>query len=378
MYVTGTRADYGLMKPVLRKISESPDLTLDIVATGMHLMPEFGSSIREVREDSFPVHVLDATYDHDDSRSVIAFMGKFLCLFNDAVSEIDPDIILLLGDRAEMLAAAIAGSYRGIPVAHIHGGEVTSTIDEYARHAITKLSHIHLPATKKSAERIRKLGEDPHHIHVVGAPGLDSIRDPEPLTEIDLEKKYNIETQKPFIIVLQHPVSVEVDKAAAQIRETMDAVAELEIPAIVVFPNADPGGRSMIKVIEQFRSQSFIHIFNNIPHSEFIMLLKRSAVIVGNSSSGIIEAPSLGTPAVNIGDRQEGRERADNVFDVSYRKSAIKGAVAKAIKKSAGKRGRNGYNSPYGGDGKTADRIVEILATTPLDDKLLKKKLQYR
>jgi UDP-hydrolysing UDP-N-acetyl-D-glucosamine 2-epimerase len=378
VYITGTRADYGLMKPVLRKISESPDLTLEIVATGMHCMPEFGSSIQEVMKDNFSVHVIDATYDNDDSRSMVAFMGKFLSLFNNAITEIEPDIILLLGDRAEMLAAAIAGSYRGIPVAHIHGGEVTSTIDEYARHAITKLSHIHLPATIQSAERIRKLGEDPLHIHVVGAPGLDALKDPEPITEIELEKKYTIDMQKPFIIVLQHPVSVEVDKAAAQIRETMDAVLELEIPAIVVYPNADPGGRSMIEVIEKFRNQSFIHIFSNIPHGEFVMLLKRSAAIVGNSSSGIIEAPSLGIAAVNIGDRQDGRERADNVIDVPYRKSAIKEAVINAIKKHAGKRERRRYSSPYGGDGGTSDRIVEILATTPLDDGLLKKRLQYR
>ena len=377
LYVTGTRADYGLMSPVLSKIARTPGLSLEIAATGMHLMPEFGTTINEVKSDPFPVHIIDAVYKNDDSSSMVAFTGRFLCLFNDTLSAIRPDIMLLLGDRAEMLAAAIAGSYRGIPIAHIHGGEVTSTIDEYARHAITKLSHIHMPATKESAKRIIKLGEDPSHVHVVGAPGLDALFDPEPLSEKDLKRKYHIQSKTPFIIVLQHPVSTEEDEASGQMRETLDAVAGLQIAAIVIYPNADAGGRRIIDTIQSSKHNPNFRIFRNIPHPEFIMLLKRSAAIVGNSSSAIIEAPSLGIPAINIGDRQKGRERGDNVTDVSCEKAEIAAAIAAALEASHGKKGRKKFFNPYGGDGKTADKIAEILLKTPLNESLLKKRLQY-
>lgn len=377
LYVTGARADYGLMRPVLSKIARTPGLSLEIVATGMHLMPEFGMTINEVKSDAFPVHIIDAVFENDDTSSMVRFTARFLCLFNDALSEIRPDIILLLGDRAEMLAAAIAGSYRGISVAHIHGGEVTSTIDEYARHAITKLSHIHMPATKESAQRIIKLGEDPSHVHVVGAPGLDALFDSEPLSEKDLEVKYRVQSKTPFIIVLQHPVSTEEDEASGQMRETLDAVAGLHIPAIVIYPNADAGGRKIIDTIRSYEQNPDFRIFQNIPHPEFIMLLKRSAAIIGNSSSAIIEAPSFGIPAVNIGGRQNGRERGDNVTDVSYVKAEIAGAIVAALKASHGKKGSGKFTNPYGGDGRTAERIAGILLKTPLNDQLLKKRLQY-
>ena len=191
LYITGTRADYGLMRSVLREIESHPRLELEIAATGMHLMEEFGRTIEEVKKDGFKIHEIDATYEKDDKESMLNFIGKFIQLLAKKIEEINPDIILLLGDRGEMLAGAIVGAYLTIPTAHLHGGEVTSTVDELARHAITKLAHIHLPPTEKSAERIIKMGEDPLNVFVVGPPGIDSILNENLIEPTELSKKYD-------------------------------------------------------------------------------------------------------------------------------------------------------------------------------------------
>jgi len=376
LYISGTRADYGLMKSVLKAIDEHPELELEIAAMGMHMMEEFGMTINEIKKDGFRIHEIDATYEKDSKKSMANFIGKTIQLLTDRVEEIDPDIILLLGDRGEMLAGAIVGAYLTIPVAHLHGGDITSTVDELARHAITKLASIHFPATQESAERIKKMGEDPLSIFVVGAPGLDIILNAELIEREEISKKYNLDSSKPILLVVQHPVTVEVKDAADQMRETLEAISELKFQTVLTYPNADAGGRKMIEVIKEYEGFSFIMTFKSIPRIEYLSIMKIANVIIGNSSSGIIESPSFDLPAINIGCRQQGRERAENVIDVQYNREQITSAIQKAVyDKDFRKRLRNCKN-PYG-SGNTGRKIADILSKIKITNNILQKHLSY-
>ena len=241
VYISGTRADYGLMRSVLRALDQSPDFDLEVVATGMHLMPEFGNSVSEILADGFRHHKIPVIFENDTRESMSLFIGKFVTSLTEKIMKIQPDLILLLGDRGEMLAGAIVGTYLGIPIAHIHGGEITSTVDEPTRHAITKLAHIHLPATEKSAQRIIRMGEDPATVHVVGAPGLEAILKGE-FTPIEtLLKKYHLDSSIPFLLVIQHPVSDEIRKSAIQMKTTLDVISGYACQTLIIYPNADAG-----------------------------------------------------------------------------------------------------------------------------------------
>lgn len=376
LYVTGTRADYGLMRSVLFEIEKNPNLELEIAATGMHLMNEFGMTLNDIKKDNFKVYEVNATFEEDNKSSMVKFIGSFINLFSQLVVNINPDIILLLGDRGEMLGAAIVGAYLNIPTAHLHGGEITSTVDEYARHAITKLVNIHLPATEKSAERIVKMGENPDNVFVVGAPGLDPILNEKLIDPKSIYVKYNLDLNKPIILLVQHPVTLEYKKAVQNTREAIDAIVELEIQTIIIYPNADAGGRKIIELIEEYDHFSFIHTYKSIPSKDYLSLMNIASVIVGNSSSGIIEAPSFKLPAVNIGSRQEGRERALNVIDVDYNKENIKNAILKSINDKKFKQSLYDLKNPYG-NGETGKRVADILSNIKLGNNLMKKKLYY-
>ena len=376
IYITGTRADYGLMKTLLDKIDTYPKLELEVIVTGMHILDEFGHTIDEIKKDDFKIHEITSTYEKDDKKSMAVFVGDFIKNLSEKVDEIDPDFILLLGDRGEMLGGAVVGSYMSIPNVHLHGGEITSTVDEMTRHAITKLSNIHLPATDKSAERIRKMGEDPEYIHVVGAPGLDSVLNEELLSRETLEKRYSVDLSEPVIMVVQHPVTIEYENAGEQIRKTLDVIKKLGYRTILVYPNADAGGRKMIEEIKKYEDLPFLTTYKNISRKDYISLLSNSDVLVGNSSSGIIESPSLGIPVVNIGTRQRGRERADNVIDVGYNKNDIKVAIEKCLFDEKFKEDIKEIDNPYG-DGKTSERVTEILSNISIDENLLQKKLEF-
>jgi UDP-hydrolysing UDP-N-acetyl-D-glucosamine 2-epimerase len=376
LYISGTRADYGLMRSVLKAIDEHPELELEIAAMGMHMMEEFGMTINEIKKDGFRIHEIDATYEKDSKKSMANFIGKTIQLLTDRVEEIDPDIILLLGDRGEMLAGAIVGAYLTIPVAHLHGGDITSTVDELARHAITKLAHIHFPVTQESAKRIKKMGEDPLSIFVVGAPGLDTILNAELIEREEISKKYNLDSSKPILLVVQHPVTVEAKDAADQMRETLEAISELKFQTILIYPNADAGSRKMIDVIKEYEGFSFITTFKSIPHIEYLSIMKIANVIIGNSSSGIIESPSFDLPTINIGCRQQGRERAENVIDVQYNREQIISAIQKAVYDKDFRKQLINCKNPYG-SGNTGRKIADILSKIKIGDDLLQKKITY-
>lgn len=375
LYISGSRAEYGLMRSVLREIKKHPALELEIIVTGMHLMREFGLTVKDIEKDGYKFHRVYAVYERDDKKSMADFIGKFISLLTEKITEIDPDIILLVGDRGEMLAGAIVGAYLTIPVAHIHGGEVTSTVDEIARHAITKLSHIHFVATPLSARRVIQMGENPSNVFIVGAPSIDNILSGEFTQPRDIAKNYDLDLSRPIIIVVQHPVTTEIEDAERQMRETMEAISDIGEQTIVIYPNADAGGRRMIKVIEKYRDKTFIRIYESVPYMDFLGLMNVADVLVGNSSSGIIEAPSFGLPVVNIGKRQEGRERAENIIDVNHDRKEIKKAIEKALYDENFKRlvksSRN--KNPYG-DGKAGVRIARILSEIDLSTNLLQKK----
>ena len=376
LYISGTRADYGFMQGVLRKINEHPDLELEVIVTGMHLMHEFGYTSKIVEKDGFRVHKIPAKYDSSEASSV-NFMGMFLKKMAVKISDIRPDIILIAGDRAEMLGGAIVASYCSLPLAHISGGDVTSTIDEHIRHAITKLAHIHFPYTALSAERIYKMGEDRWRIHIVGSPGVHQMLNQALIPKEEVGKKYNLDLSRPFLIMIQHPVTFEADDAASQIRTTLDAITELGVQTILIYPNADSGGTRMIDVIHEFKKYPFIKTYKTIPPVEFSSLMKNAGAIVGNSSSGIVEAPSFKLPAINIGSRQEGREQADNVIDVGYDKGEIKNAILTALSDKEFHKRVQSCKNPYDA-GDAASRITDVLASVKIDRTLLQKKLRYR
>lgn len=345
-YLTGTRAEFGLMRLILKKIEAQPEFKLLLMATGMHLLPEFGQTIDEVKAEFPEVKIIDATYQDDNRLSMARFLGKCCQLVTEILRQEKPDLVLVLGDRAEQLAMAQAAAYLAIPVIHLHGGEHTTTVDNKARNAIAMLADYHLPATEKSKEKLITMGIKPDKIQVVGAPGLDEINNSE-----KLEKKE-------FLVILQHPDEQE-HNSAEQMKITLDAVLNFNLQIKIIYPNSDPGGREIIKVIQEYvkKYPPRFEAFPNLTHKEYLKLLRQALVLIGNSSSALIEAPSLGLPAVNIGPRQQGREKAGNVINTDYNEQAIIQAIKLALTKKTTK-----GSNPYG-DGKTSERVIKFLET---------------
>ncbi len=373
LYISGTRADYGLMKKTLIAIDSNKDLDLEIVVTGMHLMKEFGKTVSEIQKDNFKIHKIATTFKSDDRLSMAKFLSEFMLALTKKIKKIKPDIIFVLGDRAEMLGAASVGMYAGIPVAHVQGGDVSSTVDDIARHTITKLSQIHFPATKQSAKRVISMGEDLKTVFVCGSPGIEDI-DKDLFSKKYIVSKYGLDSKKPYLVMIQHPVSVEEKDAGKQVLNTLNAIKNNNLQAILVFPNADAGGRNMIKVINSFNSD-LIKSFKSIPRKDFLSLMKYSAAMIGNSSSGIIESASFQIPVINIGTRQKGRERGNNVIDTSYSTASISSALNKCLYDKKFKQKVKLSKNPYA-LGKTSKIIVQKLLKTKLDDKLLQKRLK--
>lgn len=375
-YVSGTRADFGLMLPILRAIEQSPKLQLDVYVTGIHLMPEFGLTLQEALKEFPQAKKIDAIFETDDKTGSARFAGKFLTKIVDAFFVDKPDFVLTLGDRPEMLCTALACLYLGVPTGHVHGGEKTSTVDELARHAITKLSHIHFPATEESVERIKKMGEDAWRVHAVGAPALDVILNTPLPTREEVCNEFNLDPKSPFVLVTQHPVSGEVESAGKQMEQTLTAVKNFNMPAVVVYPHADAGGRAMVAVIEKEKTNPLLRIVPSIPHTTFLALEREAAVLVGNSSGALIESASFKTPVVNVGTRQSGRQRGSNVLDTGYNVEEIVAAIEKSLYDKEYKAMLQKVQSPWG-DGKTGPRVARILEELVIDSRLLAKQISY-
>lgn len=375
-YISGTRADFGLMTSVLTGIKKSDKFKLQLYATGMHLMPEFGSTIDHVKKQFPDTKIIPAIFTSDNRVGMARFSGDYLKELVNILSKDKPDLVLVLGDRVEMLCTALAAVYLGIPSAQFHGGERTSTVDEIARHAITKLVSLHFVATNESAERVRKLGEEDWRIHVVGAPTLDIILNEQLPTRKELFQKLNIDPQEKIILVIQHPVSEQIEWSGKQISETLEAVESFKMPVVVIYPNADAGGSEMIQAIEEKRRNLKFHIFPSLEYKDFLALEKEAAIMVGNSSAGIIEAASFQLPVVNIGKRQNGRTQSGNVINVGYNKSEIIEAIKKSLQDRHYINMLKNIKNVWG-DGKTGAKVISILEGLEFNQRLLTKQMTY-
>lgn len=375
--ITGTRAEYGIYKPLLHEIRKHPDMKLSLLVAGMHLLEDFGNTIQYIEKDGFSIDAeIKGLFQEDNAADMAHSVGRGIEQCANAFSKLTPDILLVLGDRPEMLAGAIAALYMNILIGHIHGGDLSGSVDGIVRHAITKLAHIHFPATQKSAERIISMGEDPERVFIVGALGLDSVLHTPLLDKTEITTRYHLDSSQPILLLIQHPVTTELGEAGTQIHQTLTVLAELHMQTVVVYPNADAGGREMIKVINSFISHPLISAYQSIPHEEYLSLLNVADVLIGNSSSGIIEAPAFGLPVVNIGTRQQGRERAENVIDVGYSCVEIKSAICQALTQEFKKMARDCCN-PYG-DGIASERICDILRTLPMGERLHEKRSMFQ
>lgn len=362
--VTGTRAEYGLLLPLIRLIRQHRSLELQLVVTGTHLSKEWGMTYHSIQEDGIPISAkLDIQVGGDDFQHIAESTAKALSGLARVFSRLKPDWLILLGDRYETLAAATAAHLAGIPIAHISGGELTAgATDDAFRHAITKMAYLHFTSTKKYRDRVIQLGEDPSRVFLVGAIGIDNIRQLPLLSRKELEKDLGIDLSGPTLLVTFHPVTLERQPADQQFRVLLRALEIcMPIRIILTFPNADAGGKSIIRLIKPFAAKHAGQVLAtaSLGQLRYLSLMKYASAVVGNSSSGIVEAPSLHTPTVDIGTRQKGRIAAASILHVELDKQAIVKGIRKALSKDFATFIR-GVKNPYGHGG-TAARILKIL-----------------
>lgn len=372
--VTVGRSDYGIYLPILRQIQAEPELRLHLIVSGMHLSPEFGLTVKQIEADRFVIgDRVEMLLSSDSPEGIAKSMGLGTIGFAQAYARFRPDILLVLGDRFEMFAATLAALPFTIPVAHLHGGEATEgLIDEPIRHSITKMSHLHFVATSRYAERVIQMGEEPWRVTVSGAPSLDNIKTTPVLAHHELESVIGMPLQPAPLLVTFHPVTLEHQDTARHIAEVLAALDALAAPVVFTYPNADTEGRVIIRAVEEFvRTHSQARAVASLGTRAYFSLMTYAAAMVGNSSSGIIEAASFKLPVVNIGDRQRGRIHGDNVVDVECENHAIVKAVRRAT--DPGFRAQLvALENPYG-DGSAADRIVSVLKSVLLNRKLVIK-----
>ncbi|NNC86188.1 MAG: UDP-N-acetylglucosamine 2-epimerase (hydrolyzing) [Bacteroidia bacterium] len=375
LYITGSRADFGLMKNTLIKIHSNTSLDLSIIACGMHLMKEYGNTLDEITQSDFNVDIANVTFKKNDRSSMASYIGELICSLVKKIELIKPDILLLLGDRGEMLAGATVGAYLGIPVAHIHGGEKSSTIDEAVRHAITKLSHLHFCSTEESYNRLKKLGEKTENIFITGAPGLDGIKQ-NILKSDEIYEIYALKKNEPFVILLQHPVSEELGNASNQIKESLEAIKSMKIQCIVIYPNADAGSKEMIDEINKYSDDENFKIHKNVERAHFLSLLNTGKALIGNSSAGVSESSSFKIPVINIGNRQKNRQSAKNVIHCDYNKNDIIKTMDFISTNEQFKKTLKQLVNPHG-DGSASQKIIEVLIKKEINESLLQKQITY-
>ncbi len=375
--ITGGRMTYGYSRPVMRKIEEDPDLRYSLIVTNQHLIPGFGYTVKEIEEDG--MNITDRIYmalDGYTPATMTKSLGVFMLGVTDALVRLKPDILLVVGDRGEHLIGAMVGAHMNIPVAHIQAGELSGNIDGMTRHAIARFAHIHFASNEDAAERLKKMGEQEFRIFLTGAPQLDELINGYYAPPEEIARTFRLNLQEPIILVAQHPVTEEYEDTDHQIAETLEAVASLNLQTVVIFPNNDAGSEYIQRMIERYRRPR-IRIERNLPRRLYVGLMNVASVMVGNSSSGLIEAPCFKLPAVNVGTRQRDRARGNNVIDVPYDRRKIRAAIEMALSKEFRERLQANCENPYLGDGRVSERIVHILKTIPITEELLKKQIAY-
>ena len=371
--ITTSRADYSHLYWPLRELAERPDVDLGVFALGSHLSPQFGYTIEEIERDGLPIKArIECLLSSDTDTGMAKTIGLAILGLADALTAWRPDLLLLIADRYEMLAPASAALALRIPIAHIEGGEISQgAIDDQVRNALTKLAHIHFTSTASARRRVIALGEEPWRVHRAGAPSLDHLRRSHLLDRAALEARLGLELTPPTLLVAYHPVTILKD-TTAEADALFAALAHAPGELLFVYPNADAGSYALIERTRALAAQrSRTHIFVNLDAVVYLSLMAHADAIVGNSSSGIMEAASFALPAVNVGMRQQGRERALNVIDTPAESSAILSALDHALRPEFRETLR-GMANPYG-DGTAAATIARVLTTVPLDGILIKQ-----
>lgn len=373
--VTTARSDYGIYRPLLQQLQADADIELQLFVSGMHLSPQFGLTVKTIEADGFPIaDRVEMLLASDSPESVAKSIGLGVIGFAQTYARCRPDVLIVLGDRFEMYAAALAAVPFTIPLAHIHGGEVTrGAIDEALRHSLTKLSHLHFVSTAEYARRVRQLGEEPWRVIVSGAPSLDNLRAVKLYSPAEVCQQYNVSLQPPPLLVTWHPVTLESEQAEAQVTELLAALDEAGLPVIFTMVNADTGGWIIQQKLSDFvQTHEAAWLLDNLGTRGYFSLMQHVAAMVGNSSSGLIEAPSFELPVVNIGTRQTGRVRAANVIDVGCARAEITAGIRRAVQPEF-RASLRGLINPYG-DGTAAEKIVVQLKSVALDQRLILKK----
>lgn len=368
IYVTGTRADFGLMRQILKKLDHSEWLDLSLCLTGMHLSELYGNTQQEIKQEGFkicgeiPVDVTSMT-----PKTMAQSIGHVLIGLTELFAQEKPDLILLLGDRGETLAAALAAVHLNIHILHIHGGERSGTVDEMIRHSISKLSHFHGVATEGAKARLIGMGENPEHITVLGAPGVEEIHTHQPSHKSDFYQKYQLDPNKKTALLIYHPVVQSHEEMGVQFQEVMQAALSLGLQIICLAPNSDAGGSYIRAALKEYEGRNEVRIFNHLSRTQFIDTLMHVDLMLGNSSSGIIEAASAHLTAVNVGNRQNLRECGDNVIHTGTSETEIRAGILEALA-----RGKKIYKNIYG-SGMISEKCHELVCSLSLNSHILNK-----
>ena len=379
--VTATRAEYGVFRNIIRLVNEDPGLELCLIVTGTHLSKEFGYTINEIEQDGFPISdKIEILLDSDTPSAISKTMGIAMISFADSIAKEKIDMILVLGDRYELIPFCCCAMNERIPIAHISGGETTEgAIDECVRHCLTKMSYLHFPGCERYRKRIIQLGEDPKRVFNYGDIGVENLEKINLLTKDDLEKSIHFGLDRPYAVVTFHPTTLEVDNIEAQCRELFEALQHFpNMKFIFTKANADAGGREINSLIDKFieeNNKGNYIAFKSLGSIRYLSLLKFSSLVIGNSSSGIIEAPCFSIPTVNIGVRQAGRLRADSIIDCEIEEKESVGSIKKALSKNFQRITKNCINPYSGGD--TSERIVATIKDFLLKGKIDLKKRFY-
>lgn len=378
--MTGTRAEYGLLKSLMQEINKDNDLELYLIVSGMHLSPEFGMTYKEIKEDGFEINAkVEMLLSSDSPAGISKSIGLGVIGFADEFQRADLDMLILLGDRYEALSAAISAMVMRIPIAHLHGGELTEgAIDEGIRHSITKMSYLHFTSTEQYRNRVIQLGENPERVFYVGALGVENIKKINLMTKEELEKSIHFEIDENTVVVTYHPVTLENNTVEEQFLNLLKVLdRNPKIRMIFTKANADTNGRIVNELIDKYAAQNSERAcaFMSLGQKRYLSALKYCRIVIGNSSSGIIEAPSFGKPIINIGDRQKGRICADSVINCGYTQQEIQQAMETALTEEFENKARNCRN-PYEKEN-TAANIISVIKDYLLNDKIKLKKGFY-
>lgn len=363
--VTGTRAEYGLLKPLIKKIGGSEKFELALVVTGMHLSPEFGLTYKEIENDGINIdYKIDTLLSSDSSESITKSVGLGMISFADLFQKLPTDLLIVLGDRTELLSACIAAMIKGVPIAHISGGETTEgAYDEAIRHSITKMSYIHFTATEDYTKRVIQLGEEPNRVFNVGAIGIDSIKNLKLLTRKEFEKSIDFNLNQKNLLVTFHPVTLEKNSAKKQFNELLKALESFDNTSIIFTkPNSDKGGRIISQLIDEFvkNNPKTSVAFDSLGQLRYLSALQYVDAVVGNSSSGVVEVPYFKIPTINIGDRQKGRNMPTSVINCGPTNAEIRTAITLGLSAEF-REGIKTVQSPYG-DGNVTEKIFNVLS----------------